>query len=292
APVRISITEQGFLSIVDKGFFAIQHELMPEEVASDPNVIIEDNVTIHPDAGNLVIVTHGWLDKGQNSWPADLANAIYGRTDPNQWTCGVYDWKGGSVVITSIQAAEYARDIAGPRLAAAVLKLDKQFDHIHFIAHSAGSWVIDAAAEHIADRKPDTEFHLTFLDAYVPGKWRADDLGRVFKEDIPQTQQYWAEHYYTKDITSKVTHNDLRYAHNVDISALDPLIAEHEFPYRWYTATVTGRYRRWDEKNKPVITQLDNTDYGFTRGLEAGDNQWKQSLKLQMDNKALKFKKK
>lgn len=292
APVTVRALSSGVLSIADEGVFAIQHELLTPDMSADPNVVIDEKLTIIPSADKLVVITHGWLDKGEKDWPSRMAKAIHERTDPNEWVCASYDWKGGSAVITSVQAAEYARDIAGPRLAAAILKLDRPFKHIHLVGHSAGSWTINAAAKRIAEERPDTTFHLTFFDAYVPEKWNPDTLGHIFTNAAKQRFQYWGEQYYTKDITWKVTQHDLEYCHNVDISDIDPLFAEHEFPYRWYMATITGRYDRWDEKKQTVrIKGSDDIDYGYTRSLESGDDNWIKTKKLKMHNKAVKISK-
>ncbi|MHC4231155.1 MAG: hypothetical protein ACYTBW_00755 [Planctomycetota bacterium] len=291
APVTITQTDGGALSIRDEGIFAFQHELLTAEAAADPNIVVDKGVTVNSKADKLVMVVHGWMDKGQNSWPSEMAEAIGDRTDPNEWACGSYDWRGGSIVMTSIQAAEYARDIAGPRLAKALLDLGVEFKHIHLIGHSAGTWAIDSVAKRIADARPDVQLHLTFLDAYVPSQWDEDVLGHVFSDPKRQKNQYWAEHYYTKDITFVVTEHDLKYAHNVDISAIDPLISEHEFPYRWYAATITGKFTRWDEKKEKIYTHHGDIDYGFGRSLEAGGKNWEQSHKLKTNNKAVKLKK-
>lgn len=290
APVTITATPSGVLSIADSGIFAIQYELLRPNMAVEPNVVLDSTIAIPSGADKLVIVTHGWLDKSENDWPHSMADAIAGCVDPNEWVCVCYDWKGGSAVITSVQAARYARDVAGPRLAAAIRKLDHPFRHVHLIGHSAGSWTIHTAAQRIAETNPDAAFHLTFLDAYVPEKWDADQLGHIFPDEGQQASCCWADHYYTKDITWKVTQHDLKYAHNVDISDLDPFIKEHEFPYRWYMATVTGRYDRWDEKNEPVVTRCGDTDYGFARSLESGTAEWIRTRKLKMHNKAVKVK--
>ena len=292
APVSIRQTDAGVLSIADEGIFAFQHELLTPETAVEPNVLLEESVAINPSADKLVVVTHGWMDKGENSWPNEMAAAISDRVDPNEWVCASYDWKGGSVVITSVQAAEYARDIAGPRLAKALLELGTDFKHIHLIGHSAGTWTIHSAAKRIAAARPDIRLHLTFLDAYVPSQWDEEELGHVFSDPKRQKNQCWAEHYYTKDITFVVTEHDLKYAHNVDISAVDPLISEHEFPYRWYTATITGKFTRWDEKKEQVHTRSGGIDYGFVRSLESGDKNWEQSRKLRANNKAVILEKK
>jgi len=289
APVTITPKAPGLLLIADQGVFAVQHELLTPAHSAEPNVVIQDGLCIIPTADKLTVVTHGWLDKGEDDWPSQMAEAIAARIDPNEWVCASYDWKGGSVVFTSVQAAQYARDIAGPRLAAAVLKLDRPFKHIHLVGHSAGSWVIHSAARQIARKYPNTQFHLTFLDAYIPDKWEAEQLGQVFELPECQKSQYWGEHYYTRDITRKVTEHNLKEAHNIDISALDPLIVEHEFPYRWYMATITGRYQRWDERDEPVATRCGDMDYGFLRSLEAGLENWNLSRQLPVGNPALKI---
>lgn len=288
APVVISAKAAGILSIADEGLFSVQHDLLTPANSAEPNVVIQNVIGISRTADKLAVVTHGWLDKGENDWPSRMAEAIAVRIDPNEWICASYDWKGGAAVFTSVQAAQYARDIAGPRLAAALLKLNRPFKHIHLIGHSAGAWVIHSAARQIALRYPDTQFHLTFLDAYVPEKWDNYQLGLVFELPARQKSQYWGEQYYTRDVTWKVTEYDLRQAHNVDISALDPLIVEHEFPYRWYMATITGRYQRWDEKSEPVNTRFGEIDYGFSRSLEAGLENWNQSRQLPIGSPAVK----
>ncbi len=293
APVKVSSVGDGVLSISDKGIFAIQHELLSADVATDPNVTIVGDIHVRPSVNKLVIVTHGWLDKGEKDWPSRLAAAIGQRVDPNEWVCASYDWKGGSVVITSVQAAQYARDVAGPRLAAAILNLGLGIDleHVHLLAHSAGSWTIHSAAKQLAAADPNTAFHLTFLDAYVPEKWNPEILGHIFVDAGRQRSQVWAEQYFTKDITYKVTQRQLPNAHNVDISAIDTFIVEHEFPYRWYAATVTGHYDRWDEKKEPVITRSGETEYGFARSREAGEINYTQTRKLILDNTPVKFEK-
>ncbi len=289
APVRVSAAGPGVLSITDEGIFAIQHELLSTEVAADANIVIDADIIIPPTVDKLMLVTHGWLDKGEKDWPSRMAAAVGQRVDPNEWLCASYDWKGGSIVITSVQAAEYARDIAGPRLAAAIEKLGIDFKHIHLLGHSAGSWTIDAAAKQLALVDTDAVFHLTFFDAYVPEKWDPDMLAQLFEDDKQQAGRCWADHYYTKDITWKVTQHNLKYAHNVDISDLDPLIVEHEFPYRWYMATITGSYDRWDEKKEPVVSCAGEIDYGFARSLESGAENWKKSRELQISNSAVQI---
>ena len=239
-------------------------------------------------ANSMAVVTHGWLDKAEGDWPADITSAISETVDPNQWVCASFDWKGGSQVANPIDASKYSRDIAGPRLARAILTIRPNIQHIHLIAHSAGCWSISSAARIIAE-KTSADIHLTFLDAYIPPGWKQQDMGDITPKD---KQDIFAEHYYTKDITMNVTHKDLTNAHNIDLSGIDIGLHAHEFPYRWYYATITGKYRKKDpESGKDVNTSANAVDYGFTRAKESGQNNWKQSLTLNPKNEIIKLTK-
>lgn len=287
APVRVDFTSQGTVAIRDEGIYFFQYDLETPQTAGEPNVIVDTAVRVPATADKAVFITHGWIDKAQKDWPEKMAEAIRQKTDPNEWICGIFDWSGGSGVVTSIQAAKYARDIGGPRLAAAILKLSGSTRHIHFVGHSVGSWVINTAARRIVKECPGVSLHLTFLDAYVPDGWDSNELGNV-----NSSVSVWAEHYYTRDITYTMTQMDLAHTHNVDITAIDPLVAEHEFPYRWYLATVTGHYDRWDEKGQDVITSCNGVEYGFARSLEAGKDGWAKNKTLSCGNAAVKIEKK
>ena len=284
APVNVDIKQNAPVKFDDKGEYFYQYDILGPEMTADPNVVLTIEKDVPVTADKLVIVTHGWLDKGENSWPSDIADAVYQRTDHNEWLCGWYDWSGGAAVVSPIFAAQYARDIAGPRLAAAVKKMPNHFRHIHLIGHSAGAWTIDSAAKQLVKAFPDAEFHLTFLDAYVPHDWNPNSLGQLYADEKMKSH-YWAEHYYTKDITLKVTEQNLRHAHNVDITALDPWVSEHEFPYRWYLATITGHYSRWDEKGEPVKTKYEDIEYGYTTSLESSQQNWQKYKTLPQNNK-------
>ncbi|MCK4913909.1 MAG: hypothetical protein KAS69_04860 [Planctomycetes bacterium] len=285
AGVKISSEESGVISIADEGSFLMQYMIMEPNVSADANLIVDPNIKIPSSCKNVVIVTHGWIDKAGNDWPADVAGEIRKKVDPNEWICAFFDWRGGAAVLNPIDAAKYARDIAGQRLAKAILELGK-FEHIHLIGHSAGCWAINGAAKIIA-KKADANIHLTFLDAYVPPFWQESELGKIESEKI-----VWAEHYYTKDITLSCTGKNLSTAHNADITQIDPFFAEHKFPYRWYYATVAGKYRDSDwEAGDKVLTKYKGLDYGFARSLEAGRINWEKSITLQKGNEAVKLKK-
>ena len=236
---------------------------------------------------SLVVATHGWIEKAKGDWPEDAVAEIHRRVDPNFWICGYFDWSAGAATINPTDAARYARDIAGPDLAEKILALDAELQHIHLIAHSGGCWAISEAAKILAE-KTTADIHLTFLDAYVPRNWHEDSLGDI---NIHAGAKYWADHYYTRDYTFTWTQHDLTFAHNVDVTKLDQGIKDHNFPWRWYYATITGRYPTgYFLDNRKLVQATGATDYGFARSKEAPiDNSWHSSLQLPIGNKAVKL---
>jgi hypothetical protein len=238
--------------------------------------------------GHLVVVTHGWFEKG-DAWPENMAEAISSHTDPNLWLCGYFDWSKGALTINPVDAAEYARDVAGAELAGQILKLNGSLKHIHLIGHSSGCWAINEAAKILA-RQTRADIHLTFLDAYIPNSLSADELGDV---NVAADVNFWADHYYTRDFTGEQTAQDLLHAHNVDVTDVDQLIKDHNFPKNWYYATITGSFPKHSfMDDKKLVTNVDGIEYGFARSLEADPNAWPQSLKLPIGNTAVKLKQK
>ena len=288
APVKVSTDESGLLSIADEGTFIVQYMIVGAASAREPNVVVASDVKIRPGADKIVVVTHGWIDKGASGWPADIARAFVKRTDPNEWVCAFLDWKGGAGVVSPVDAAKYGRDIAGPRLVAALSKLPNQFKHVHLIAHSAGSWTINSAAKLICEKLTPATLHLTYLDAYVPSGWDPANLADIAAWSSKTT--CYAEHYYTRDITFRATELDLPNTVNVDITAIDPWFKEHEFPYRWYCASITGGFDRFDEKKSKVAASHEGIEYGFVRSLEAGKVNWRKSLTLKKGDQAVRLR--
>jgi hypothetical protein len=287
AGVRVGSDANGVLRIVDEGNFVMQYMVVGAEGAAEPNVIIGPDVHIKSTVDKAVIITHGWIDQGERDWPSGIAAAIRERTDPNEWVCGYFDWRGGAKVVSPVDAARYGRDIGGKRLGKALCRLGVGLRHVHLIGHSAGSWTIDSAGKYVSENAGLDTLHLTYLDAYVPSTWDSSELADI--RGVGQLRVY-AEHYYTKDITLKVTEEDLEHAFNADITAVDPWFKEHEFPYRWYHASITGSYERFDEKKSSVVTSGQGRQYGFGRSLEAGADNFESSLGLGKGNKAVKLK--
>jgi hypothetical protein len=276
--VYLSKTDDCLLYIRDEGSYLFHYLVLTPAVAANARVLRESPIELPLTCDRLVVITHGWIDKGRKDWPEDMARQIARRTDPNEWVCAFFDWQEGSTVINPEDAAKYARDIAGPRLAKAILSIAGRLEHIHLIGHSAGSWAVNSAAKILSD-KISAEIHLTFLDAFIPAFWDEKELGKL-------PGPGWSDHYYTRDITFEATQTDLTWAHNIDITSADPWFKEHEFPWRWYYATIAGHFEHSSfEKKTPVKKYSGNLEYGFTRSLEAGSSNWIRSKQLPLANK-------
>jgi hypothetical protein len=286
-PVRITQDKSGALRITDPGSFFYQYVILTpkHKDVTDPNVTRQLKIRIPKTCDKAVIVTHGWIDKGADDWPADMAKALRDKTKPNEWMSLYFDWENGAAVANPVDAVKYSREVAGPRLANAFLSLlgeTQKLNHVHLIAHSAGTWAITTAAQIISD-ETGAQVHLTLLDAYLPPKWDERKLG-VIVTDKPA----YVEHYYSKDITFDVTQADLSAAHNVDITQVDQLVKTHEYPYKWYAATITGKFRKKDYVvDKKIITKYKDIEYGYKRTLQSSPENFKKSLTLKKANKAV-----
>jgi len=232
---------------------------------------------------NLVVVTHGWYER--QPWPGWTAQAIAQRVDRRTWCCAWYDWRPQARRLRPSQAANIARDTTGPQLARQIVRLAPNLRHVHLIGHSAGTWLVNAAAQIIA-QDTQADIHLTFLDAYVPDGWNEQALGRLACQPPARC---WVEHYFTRD-SLNLTENVLPQAHNVDITALNPGFPGHKFPWHWYHATVAGSYTT-DERftTEPVFCQANGLTYGFTRARQSGTHPWQQTLTLKPNTKPIRI---
>ena len=289
-PVTVTADKVGLLCIRDPGSYFTQYMIAKpgSKIAADPNVIIDAGVNVPASVTRAVIVTHGWIDKGAKDWPADIAGAISEKVDPNEWVCCYFDWKAGAIVLNPVDAVRYSRDIAALRLAKAFLAMlpePERLEHVHIIAHSAGTWAATIAGEEIA-KATGADVHLTLLDAYIPPNWPASKMGHV-----PSATTLYVENYFSRDITLSATQHNLANAHNIDLTDTQPGLKTHEFPYKWYYATITGKFRKKDRiKSKPIFTSADGVTYGFTRALETGHDNFCKSQDMEKPAKPVELK--
>ncbi len=254
-----------------------------------------------PGKNKLIVLVHGWvplLDFGwitpgkETDWPIEMSNALWDMIHSGQidssWTVLPWGWYD--------RALQYSPDLAlvegieqGKLLADSIADPNNpnKWQHVHFIAHSAGSAVIAAAASELVYQRLKGKFsgtiHLTFLDPYTP-------LGEENTYGMTLGANDWADNYYTvdrwgnwnlstwSDTLFRWTSKDFKYAHNVNISEKDPGLNYHDFPHQWYYATITGNYP--NNGNLGDDNLFEGRRYGFPRSREAGESNWLESLGL------------
>jgi hypothetical protein len=261
--------------------FIADHNTLPQEIAAKLTDVNS------PGAAklNLIVVTHGWYEK--TTWPKDLALAIKSKVNSKKWLCGWYDWRQQAKRLNPTDAAELGRDIVGPLLGKKIANLSENWGHIHLIGHSAGAWVISEAAKIIA-KETNATIHLTFLDAYIPPFWHEKELGDF--TDDPNVV-YWADHYFTRDLTLRATERRLTHAYNINLTDVNPGFNDHEFPRYWYHATVIGRYGAGQRyEGKELFNTSEGVKYGFPRALEAGQQNWQANTAIKHGNEPVKIK--
>jgi hypothetical protein len=275
------------------------------QTAPEPNITplpgpIESN---EPNKDKLIVIVHGWFpppDFGwitpgeEKQWSIEMSNAIWemihdGKID-SSWT--VMPWAWDSNTVKPWDAVTKGKK-EGKALAKSIVDPNR-WSHVHLIGYSAGSAVIGQAAEELVIQRIRGNFsgniHLTFLDPYTPNEERY-----IYGATL-DTDRDWADNYYsyegycyfflpntcTDTFSNGSTSGPFSYAHNVDISGVDPSVNDHRFPREWYHATITGQYPNGHPLNDDNI--FNGNEYGFPRGLESGEPNWLKSLTLPLGN--------
>ncbi len=210
-----------------------------------------------PMASNLVVVTHGWYypeytptdldDWWLTDMGSEIAHFLHLTDQGHQWDVWVYDWRDDSTAPVPSFAADNAYRVHGLGLGDRLADFYYRYDHVHLIGHSAGSWLIDQAANILANAWSQTTIHTTYLDAYYAVKnplyWN------------PGKSADWAEQYYTSDLITCLIMPSCagvpsNKAFNVEVSALretpgsdssgfmDGFIDKHSWPHEWYLGSI------------------------------------------------------
>ncbi len=166
---------------------------------------------LDPDADGLVLVTHGWwnplshviLQQQRHSFlhPFEsIARGIRSRLESQhpgeKWQVIVYDWSDRAATFTPWWARARAGSI-GDRLGQQIRDRDKKYEHVHLIAHSAGSNLINSIArsiwyDRIVNQNFSTSIHTTFLDPFTDAYF----LRYGFYSD-------WSDCYYTETVSNE-----------------------------------------------------------------------------------------
>jgi probable HAF family extracellular repeat protein len=180
---------------------------------------------------NLIVVTHGAIRPLQSvedatGWIHDMTNSITRYLATNNltgWQVVAYQWTNEARFSFDPRTSQLgpwyslnnAKDI-GEYLGAQVST--QGWAHIHLMAHSAGSGLIQSIADKVATNANLT-VHTTFLDPFF-------GFGQDGK-DIYGRNADWSDHYFSRDIGTggdilKVTQGIAKHSHNVDTTWLDP----------------------------------------------------------------------
>lgn len=189
----------------------------------------------------------------------------------NNWYVEAYCWTNEAHTVQPDSAVNKGKAL-GARLGRQLA--GQAWSHIHLIGHSAGSALIQLAAENIKTAAPSTVVHTTFLDPFVG----FTTVGLSYYGD----KSDWADSYFADDWTGYLTAGQLAHAHNVDVTALDPASSNqllcfdsslsaadstpagvvpsssHGWPYGFYAATI------------PTNTLAGADGYGFPLSKEGG----------------------
>jgi len=226
-----------------------------------------------PGKDSLVLVTHGWTLLSPNqTWIDDMGSEIASVVGPN-WAVKAVHWENIARTLLPGTALYHAKQVGfhlGKQL------VEQGWTHIHFIAHSAGAGLIQAATEYIKSHPVSglsvPDIHETFLDPYL-------GIGHPGRASYG-AQADWADNYFSHDVRGEhpytLTEGRLVQAHNVEVTWLDPDRAElsifppapdgctreaassHGWPHGFYHATI------------PNNGFLDGRNYGYPRSKEAG----------------------
>lgn len=260
---------------------------------------------------HLVLITHGWTLKEDDQiappnpdWVDNLASTIdnyLAATASDNWQVATYKWAYDSwiswptLLITHpfrgvlpkhdvdeiLTRASTHGTYLGRQLAS------DNWKHVHLVAHSAGSALIQAASEAIqADpRAEDTVIHTTFLDAYVGFTYS----GRTrYGRGATFADHYMAYDWTTFDPITARTASRLRYSHNVEVSWLDPnktiVDSFKSNPFVGEICTVTTTSHSWPHQFYLQTARMswgDAEGYGFTLSKEGGG--WERAKELSVD---------
>jgi alpha-tubulin suppressor-like RCC1 family protein len=229
-------------------------------------------------AKNLVFVTHGWqwillnpTGPPAQPWMVQMTNAIVQQLGSSSiWQVEAYYWLSDAWTWLPDDALNNAK-ILGTQIGIQIAAVGYQ--HVHLIAHSAGSALIQAAADAIRQNSPSTIIQSTFLDPYVG----LDGRGINWYGQNAD----WSDNYFAQDSeTGAFTEGQLNHSYNVDVGWLypnpsnpDPKIvtyadglfgqvafATHDWPHDFYTDTVLN-----------TLSASCAAGYGFPLSEEGGN---------------------
>jgi hypothetical protein len=191
----------------------------------------------------LLFIVHGSGNTAAD-WPADLvAKVKTALTQAGQWDIVAYDWSTYSE--DKLSAANAGIEI-GTYIGNTLSSSPYHYERIQFVAHSVGSFVIQAACEaYRSQTSHDTRIHLTFLDPFG-GRGLFDwSYGRKHFGAGAD----FAEAYINTSDPAPSTNDPLQNAHNFDVTGKAPVTLTgsdlHWWPVYFYIESVTSQGQQY-----------------------------------------------
>ncbi|MEI2774003.1 MAG: hypothetical protein V9G98_25915, partial [Candidatus Competibacter sp.] len=249
-----------------------------------------------PTGRNAVVITHGWNAKA-TEWVYGMAteickleapgatlfplypNAISPSCSGTQWDVWMIDWRDMASSPWSWTAYANAYSV-GTALADTLYSCG--YKHIHLIAHSAGSNIIQTATNQLKGKKPTPAIHETFLDAYDPFAESSNSFpGRHVSDDYGKNAN-WADNYVdARDlvgISDDKTDLHLSNGYNINVTPADDgcndirdidIFCRHSRPWRFYGKSISTNFLAKHDYNihDPIISTAGT---GYPLSVEQG----------------------
>jgi hypothetical protein len=191
----------------------------------------------------LLLIVHGSGDTAA-AWPADLAEKVQAAVpQAGQWDIVAYDWSTYSE--DKLSAADAGIEI-GTYIGTTLSSSAYHYERIQFVAHSVGSFVIQAACDaYRSQASPAARIHLTFLDPFG-GKGLFD---WTYGQENFGAGADFAEDYINTSDPAPSTNDPLLNAHNFDVTSKAPATLTgrdlHWWPVYFYIESVTAQEQQY-----------------------------------------------
>ena len=219
----------------------------------------------------------------------------------NLWDVYVLDWRtdsgesGVGIPYLKPKDAWDNAEIIGGQLGMNLAA--ENYSQYHFIAHSAGSGLIDAAGTKLKDKKGSAvAIHETYLDAYDPREYlQIDAISESRHISKYGESAKWVDNYVDtrpldaviggKVFNIETTDMHLDKGYNIDVTPINGndcsnvsgvfnsnFVCPHGRPYRFYLKSIDNNISGdFDEDGHDPISKVGNME-GFPRSDEGGNN--------------------
>lgn len=186
---------------------------------------------------NVAVLVHGW-NSSPAAWSDDTKsmmeaylsdNGVLCSTSTNAdpcWELVAWNWQDAAKTLLPDWAYNNAKIPADVLVAWLTKKFGHNLNHLHLIAHSAGSKLIDRVAKKLLQQKKNSEpspasLHLTFLDPYTPLDTDKMDYGKLDNSIIPN----FSESYITHNLPTTGIGDLLLAAYNLGLANAEMYVA-------------------------------------------------------------------